>query len=287
MKAQYENKVVSSFLLWFDHTLLDKGEAFTNFGSRFFDVATSYYNYETFGAPYKQFVSDSSIANADVISGLYVSGDTASHFREVGIGGLEDINFNEGHAYFDHDVIADQISGNYAVKEFNVYLTNKIEQDILFESKISLRNKTSQTVTGLAPNISTYPAVFIKNNGGSNTEFSFGGEEMTRNEIRAIVLADSNFSLDAVCSIFKDTVRENIKLIEESDYPFNALGGLKNGAPYNYNNLISTIAEEVYIDEVDVTKYDVGYMDGLTNANPEVHSAIIDFELNAPRHPRQ
>ncbi len=110
---------------------------------------------------------------------------------------------------------------------------------------------------------------------------------MTRNEIRAIVLADSNFSLDAVCSIFKDTVRENIKLIEESDYPFNALGGLKNGALYNYNNLISTIAEEVYIDEVNVTKYDVGYMDGLTNANPEVHSAIIDFELNAPRHPRQ
>ena len=287
MKAQYENKVVSSFLLWFDHTLLDKGEAFTNFGSRFFDVATSYYNYETFGAPYKQFVSDSSIANADIISGLYVSGTAAANFREVGVGGLEDINFNEGHAYFDHDVIADQISGNYAVKEFNVYLTNKIEQDILFESKISLRNKTSQTVTGLAPNISTYPAVFIKNNGGSNTEFSFGGEEMTRNEIRAIVLADSNFSLDAVCSIFKDTVRENIKLIEESDYPFNALGGLKNGASYNYNNLISTIAEEVYIDEVNVTKYDVGYMDGLTNANPEVHSAIIDFELNAPRHPRQ
>ena len=287
MKAQYENKVVSSFLLWFDHTLLDKGEAFTNFGSRFFDVATSYYNYETFGAPYKQFVSDSSIANADIISGLYVSGTAASNFREVGVGGLEDINFNEGHAYFDHDVIADQISGNYAVKEFNVYLTNKIEQDILFESKISLRNKTSQTVTGLAPNISTYPAVFIKNNGGSNTEFSFGGEEMTRNEIRAIVLADSNFSLDAVCSRFQDTVRENIKLIEESDYPFNALGGLKNGASYNYNNLISTIAEEVYIDEVDVTKYDVGYMDGLTNANPEVHSAIIDFELNAPRHPRQ
>ena len=215
MKAQYENKVVSSFLLWFDHTLLTDGEAFTNFGSKFFDVTTSYYGYETFGAPYKQFVSDSSINNANIITGLYVSGVTSSHFRNVGVQGLEDINFNEGHAYFDHDIVAEQISGNYAVKDFNVYLTNKIEQDILFESKISLRSKTSQTVTGLAPNISTYPAVFIKNNGGSNKEFAFGGEELTRNEIRAIVLADSNFSLDAVCSVFKDKVRENIKLIDK------------------------------------------------------------------------
>ena len=286
MKAQYENKVVSSFLLWFDHVLLTKGEAFTNFGSKFFDVPTSYYGYETYGSPYKQFVSDSSIANANIITGLYISGSSASHFREVGVQGLEDINFNEGHAYFDHDIVASQISGNYSIKDFNVYLTNRIEQDILFESKISLRNKTSQTVTGLAPNVSTYPAVFIKNNGGSNKEFSFGGEEMTRNEIRAIVLADSNFSLDAVCSIFKDKVRENMKLIDEEGYPFNALGGLKNGTSYNYNDLTSNLVEEVYIDEVNVTKYDVGYMDGLTNANPEVYSAILDFELNAARHPR-
>ena len=52
MKAQYENKVISSFLLWFDHTLLKKGEAFTNHTSQLYDVPTSYYGYETYGAPF-------------------------------------------------------------------------------------------------------------------------------------------------------------------------------------------------------------------------------------------
>jgi hypothetical protein len=42
----------------------------------------------------------------------------------------------------------------------------------------------------------------------------------------------------------------------------------------------------VYIKEVDVIKFDVGYMSNMTNANPDVFSAMIDFELNSFRYPR-
>ena len=38
MKAQFENKVMSSFMLWVDHTLLERGEAYTNHGSNFYEV---------------------------------------------------------------------------------------------------------------------------------------------------------------------------------------------------------------------------------------------------------
>ena len=290
MKAQFENKIISSFLLWFDHTLLKKGEAFTNFGSNLFDVPTSFYGYETYGAPFKQFVADSSIAGANIINGLHLTGT----FVPVGEDGLIDINYGDGQVYIDHVIPQNQtsnsngtfISGDYAVKDFNIYLTNKVEQDLLFETKVELRPKTSQTVTGLAPNTIAYPAVFIKNNGGENEPFSFGGQDKTNNNIRAIVLADSSFSLDAVCSIFKDTTRNSFKLVAESDYPFNAFGGLKGGSSYNYNNLPSTSSEDVYIKEVDIVKFDVGYMSNMTNANPDVFSAMIDFELNSFRYPR-
>ena len=154
------------------------------------------------------------------------------------------------------------------------------------KTKVELRPKTSQTVTGLAPNTIAYPAIFIKNDGGDNEPFSFGGQDKTKNNIRAIVLADSSFSLDAVCSIFKDTARESFKLVGESDYPFNTFGGLKNGNAYNYDNLPSISSENVYIKEVDMMKFDVGYMSNMTNANPDVFSAMIDFELNSFRYPR-
>ena len=63
MIAQYDNIVMSSFMLWFDHTLLDKGKAFTNTSSFFYDVDSLYNGYNTYGSPFRQFVADESIAN--------------------------------------------------------------------------------------------------------------------------------------------------------------------------------------------------------------------------------
>ena len=84
MKTQYENRVMSSFLLWFDHTLLDKGEAFTNHNSKYYPVTGSFAGYTTFGAPFKQFVTDSSITDATIASGAYVSGTSPSDFIATG-----------------------------------------------------------------------------------------------------------------------------------------------------------------------------------------------------------
>jgi hypothetical protein len=34
MKQQFDNQVISSFLMWFDHTLLEKGEAYYTVNSK-------------------------------------------------------------------------------------------------------------------------------------------------------------------------------------------------------------------------------------------------------------
>ena len=54
MKAQFDNTVMSSFYLWFDHTLLTKGEAFTKFSSFFYEADDMYQGYNAYGAPFKR-----------------------------------------------------------------------------------------------------------------------------------------------------------------------------------------------------------------------------------------
>lgn len=286
MKTQYENRVLSSFLLWFDSTLLNKGEAYTNHSSKYYPIEGSYYGYTTYGSPFKQFVTDSSVPDATVASGVYVSGTAASNLKATGEHPLYDINYDQGQVYLNGSIASNAvISGNYAVKDFNVYLTSKAEQELLFEDKIQLRPSTSQTETGLASEVSTYPAVFIKNNGGQNTPWAFGGEDATRTSIRAIVLSDSQFKLDALCSIFKDQVRNTVAILPDEKYPFNAFGGLKSGV-YNYTGLVAGVQDHVYLNAVEVSRFSLGYMENLNNSNPDVFKAIIDFEVEGHRFPR-
>lgn len=274
---------MSSFLLWLDHTLLDKGEAYTNYGSNFYDVDGLYYNYHAYGAPFKQLVADESIAGAKILTGVYIGGD----FKGTGDAPLVDINYNQGQVYLNAET-SSTISGNYAIKDFNVYLTSKAEQELLFESKIDLRPNTSQHVTGLPTSVTTYPAVFLKNNGGVNHEFAFGGLDRTEINIRGVILADSQYNLDAACSIFKDRARCSVPILSDENYPFNVLGGLKTGV-YNYKSLTRDIGyhNQISIDRVDVSRFSLGYMENLKNANPDVFKAIVDFELGIQRYPRE
>lgn len=101
-------------------------------------------------------------------------------------------------------------------------------------------------------------------------------------EVRAIVLADNMFNLDAVCSLLKDTARKYIPLINNS--PFNTFGAPTNGY-FNYNSLTSNINVSVdgfYIEEVNISKI----FANLNSKNNRVFPAFIDFRLSNIRYPR-
>ena len=66
MKPQFDNKVMSSFFLWFDNKLLDKGEAFENVTGKFYDASEEYGGYSTYASSYSQFVADASITGATI-----------------------------------------------------------------------------------------------------------------------------------------------------------------------------------------------------------------------------
>lgn len=282
MKPQFENILMSSMILWFDHTLVKKGEAFSNHTSEFYPITNIFNGYYTYGAPFRNLIRDESITGANIISGVYIN----SSFITTGQSGLVAINADQGQLYFDTDQSSHTISGYYAVKDYGIYLTNENEEKILFETKFNLNPKTIENPTGLPINAQTYPAVYLKNNGGNNEPLAFGGLDTTNINVRAIVISDSIFSMDALTSIFKDVSRTYIPLIQPNEMPFNSLNGLKSG--YNYDLLTTGRAgssNSVYIKNVYISK-NVVNRSQYQDLNPEAISSFIDFELEIYRYPR-
>jgi hypothetical protein len=277
MKVQLDNLLMSSMLMWMDHVILKRGEAYKNFSSQFYPVTNIYNGFYTYGLPFKQIVCDSSISGANILSGVYIN----NNFKNIGQNNLTGISPQNGQVYFTSGQGTNTISGNYAVKDFNLYLTNQPEEEILFESQYQARPKTTQIPTGLAIEAITYPCIFLKNNGGINQPFAFGGQDNTQVLARAVIMADNMFNLDALCSILKDTARDYVPLINS---PFNNFGGLDSGY-YNYDSLTQNIdvgANGFYISEVNVSKI----FANLNARNNQVFPAFVDFTLNNIRYPR-
>ena len=288
MKPQYDNKVMSSLLLWFDHTLLDKGEAYQNTTGRFYSVSDEYAGYKTYASSYSQIVADSSIAGATIPTGLYV-GNNLANVGQGGNTGLYAIDYNNGRSYWSGDNSAD-ITGSFAIKDFNVFLTSSTEDEILFQTQYTNRNEISTEVpTGLERDTKTYPVVYLKANGSLNEPIAFGGMDNTIIRARAIVVADSQFDVDAIGAIFRDQKETNIALFEESDMPFNSFGYFRNDNEYNYTGVAATkgYSNQIFIEDVVVSRFDRVLENEVRKFNPNVYSTLIDFEISNFRFPRQ
>ena len=76
MKPQFQHQIVTSFVLWLDHVILCRGEAFQNIESSFYyqDDDRLDPDYVAFASPHKQWVTDASINNAQIINGINLDG---------------------------------------------------------------------------------------------------------------------------------------------------------------------------------------------------------------------
>jgi len=289
MIPQFDNILMTSMLLWLDNKIVTNGQAYTNYQSVFYPLSNMIYGYYTYGAPLKQMVIDSSISGANIISGVYLNGV----FITPGQNNLSGINATEGQLYFSQPISnpTTALSGNYAIKDYNIYLTSKTEENLLFETQYQINPKTYQNPTGLPIGSETYPVIYLKYQGGKNKPLAFGGFDQTVGNVRAVILSDSVFSLDAVTSIMRDTSRELIPLIYPNEMPFNSLGSVSvPGNNFNYIKYTANKAntdDYLYINEVNVTKTDTRLLNATNSLNRNVYSAFVDFEVVKNRYPRQ
>ena len=289
MKLQYEHKVVSSFLLFLEHELGRKANAYTNYSSNFYPISGGYQNYYTYAAPFKQFVFDSSITYSknersrgpQIPSGVNIGNE----YLTPGTGSLVSIDYNKGQLFFSSDYPASQgqlPSANYAVKDFNIYLTNEPEHKLLFETQFKVAPKVSQIPTGLAADVQTYPALYVKNLDSHNEDISLGPRTVDTNMyIRVVALCDSAYLLDAVCSFMKDFGRRKMAILEANEQPFGPLG-YQGGEAFSYTGTISGKFESeenhLLIHDVSISKRSQNQTD-FKNLNSEVFVGFIDFTL--------
>lgn len=277
MKPQYQHNVTTSFALWFDHYLLEKGEAYSNQTGTFTYYADPRISttYKAFGTPYKQFVYDSTITGASIPSGVHVSGV----FKGRNDGVI--IDYINGRALISGTTTGVPVTGSFAVKDFNIYLTNENEDDLILDNNLDANKKFPWTGKYIPPYDQSAPAVFIASDSTYNAPFSFGGEDESRSYLKCVVFADNPYQLDGVLSIFADSKSSSFKYKDFTGYPLNEYGDVKNGS-YSYDT--STINEnDFFVDEVICSKLKDSRARG-GNAKPYI--GFIDFEIIKYRYPR-
>lgn len=285
MKPQYHHKVMTSFLLWFDNYLLQRGEAYSNKTGQLYYMEDDRLpsDYLRYSSPYKQWVTDSSItgeSNPTIPTGFMGSGRDDDFIFDFENGGV----IHTGSSSIGNN---QTLTGTFAVKDFNVYLTNETEEDLVLESKFVNNSRYGGSAgTGIKPYDQAVPAIFINSETIQNVPFAFGGEDETRMGIKAVVLAEDNYNLDAVLSIFADSRNKDITLIPFSGHPATEYGDIDGGS-YNYTGLVDTyktVEEPLYIEDVVVSKLSDRAQ---KQSIGDLKVGFIDFDVYQRRFPRQ
>tara|TARA_R110000772_G_scaffold249040_2_gene363211 strand:+ start:477 stop:1325 length:849 start_codon:yes stop_codon:yes gene_type:complete len=281
MKPQYKHELMTSFLLWFDHELLQEGEAYSNKTGQLYSKPDSRIpdSYSAFQSNYKQWVSDSSVTGTTnpVIPTEFNGNSRSNGFI---------FDFENGRIIETGGAtISTDITGTFAVKDFNVYLTNETEEDLILENKFQINSRYGDlSMSGIDAYDKVVPAIFLNSEYMRNEGFAFGGEDLTKNIIKAVVISDSEYQLDGALSIFADTARKTFSKIPFSDHPSTEYGDIKGGT-YNYLSLSNSHSSEIpyFIEDVTVSKFSERAQSRLPG---NLKVGFIDFDVSTSRFPR-
>ncbi len=296
MKPQYQHKVMTSFYLWLDNYLLSDGEAYTlKTGKFFIDQADDRLSesYSIYASPYKQWMTDSGIApkSSDVPNVVdYISGDKDKKIYR-GTSGMK-IDYENGRVFFTGDNAGNipstdlEFSGAFAVRDFNLYLTNQTEEDLIVENVFKTNSRFDILETGVTPYDQVIPAIFLTNEGSQNEPMSFGGGTETRTNMKAVVMASDVYCVECVLSLATDSIHKSITPINFEDFPITEFGDIKTDTyptGFHYQTVADeNTAELFYIDNVVSSKLSDKVNKRI---NPNIFVGFIDFELCKFRHP--
>lgn len=291
MKVTFDHLLNSSFLLWVQNVVENRGQSHISGSGFFYDTQEVFGGRFSYSSPYQPFIADSSIANAAVMTGIYLD----NTFITTGQSGFLGINYAKGAVYFSSGITYasnpahNRLSGNFSVSEFSYKLTAEPEENLLFETKYSLKPKTYQTVSGLGPSDTVYPIIFVKPYASYAKEFALGGTEDTTNTFRILILADSQFLVDGAVCLLRDRIRSVIPLMTGvSEMPFNAYGGYSAGV-YNYNTTFTgkfSTTNSAFLTDVRTMKIGANGMKELRQINPGVFVEVVDCDLSNFRQVR-
>jgi hypothetical protein len=282
MIEQFQHIASNSFILWFDNYLLKKGQAYSNKTGKFYHYSDDRVDsvYRTFGSPYKQWVTDSSIAGATIPNGVWINNTFTSRDNSL------ILDFDNGRALTSGVAASANITGSFAVKDFNVYFTNETEDNLIIDKKFNSNPRYySAPENYIEPYDYAVPAIFVSSESMQNAPFAFGGEDTTKIMMKAVIFAENSYQLDGVLSIFADSINEVVTNIPFTGNPQTEFGDIKNGY-YSYEDLKNQYRDtrQIFFLE-DVVASKLNDKGKRTVAN-DLHVGFLDFELSQQRYPR-
>lgn len=297
MRPNYSNQLNASFRLFLDHKLAANG-GYTNVSGILqpsFDP--NYSQFQVYQSPFRQFGADSSISGMIICTGANsvpngIWNETTSYWQLETMlwngnetGTALSVDFERGRVITDY-TLGTPVTAQYAIKTWNLYYNFQDEPSLLLNRAFQLQSPVPFAVSGLNWDDQPYPCAYISNKFQENTPWAFGGTDRSDNQISVILLTNSSFDLDATCGLLANCSQKYFNLISVASFPFDILGGLKNGNPYNYNTLCSqqNSSELVYIKKVRISKFNQSLNKQLAQ---NMCGAFVDFELQLPRDPRR
>lgn len=270
ISQQLDNLMVTSFMLFLDHEIQRQGQAFANRSSLFYPENSDVQGTFVYSSPYLQMCNDTSISGANIMSGVYLNGN----FVKVGQSGLVAINHYEGDVRFNTQLPKNTtISGNFAVKDFNVYLADQPDYNVIMSDKYSANPKYGQVATGIPLGNKVMPAVFLVPKEQEAKDLAFAGIDDNAIRIRAMIVCENVYQRVAVCNIFKNLKLRQFKLVAAT--PFDYLGNM-TGVNYNYDTLSYYGAYSPFVQKAKVTE--IPNVGTYTDATKQF--AMVDFDLS-------
>jgi hypothetical protein len=278
MKEQFSHKLISSFYLWMDNYILDKGKGWVNKTGTFRrqkdnSAPTTY----SWAAPHQQLVWDASVYGATIFNNATTtSGNVLT--RESGI----KFDYINGRILSNHDW-GNTLTATYAKKDFNIYTAEEDDVDLYLENILDQNVNLPGKQTGIPPYQFVAPCMILTLTNNVNEPFAFGGQDKTNTTIRAFVIANNKFHKESLESLCVDSARSCVTLFPNmSVLPITEYGDVK-GSGYSYKYIRDYFDnQDIYIDSVEAIK--IGEK---TNKNKNFYLSLIEFDLSTIRFPRQ
>lgn len=278
MKEQFNHKLISSFYLWIDELILERGQGYVNKNNVVLNRQIDRSNplQYSWASPHQHWVWDSGISGANFINTVSTTSGNILD-RTSGV----KFDYVNGRVLSSHNWGA-TLTGSYAKKEFNIYTAEEDEVDLYLEYILDSNKDLALATTGAHPYGFVAPCVILTLTNDVNEPFAFGGQDKTKAVMRAFVITNNKFNKEAIASLCRDRARTCMALMPTAEMPINEYGDVKNGA-YSYTDAVSEHNNsDIYIDSIETIK--IGEK---TNKNSNFSLSLIEFNLEVIRYPRQ
>ncbi len=282
MKSQITNSALASFFFWADHRLVADNQGYKNVTSKLYYTPDERLNgYVAYSSPYKQWVYDKSTPGAFICNSISGTINLVNN-----VSGMQ-IDYDNGRVILPASFGTSlNISGSYAVKELNCYLSNETEEELLTTKKFTLNPRFSlQQATGAIPPYAVVnPAMYFNNLNNNNDPFALGGLEETTVNLSIIAMTETMSQLDSVMAIFGDAARKCFPVLSVTDDPLNEFGNVKTGlypSGYNYETVMAqkgTPGNLFFIENARASK-----IADKIKINNETFACIIDIDVSRVR----